>query len=132
MFWGLNPTAPELELASENFDPESGFNAAKVTISDPELSLGLREQRIMRAISNTRFFITEDGSPALGPLGTHKGDTVAILSGGNLPFILRRSKQDMGDREVYQMVGNCYVDGLERGQAVQARGTDNIEEIWVE
>jgi hypothetical protein len=37
-----------------------------------------------------RFFITEQGYIGWGPTGITKGDYVAILSGGRVPYVLRR------------------------------------------
>jgi hypothetical protein len=63
----------------------------------------------------TRLFSTDDPRAILGtgPEGLCVGDAVCVLFGGDVPFILRPSPE--GD---YQLIGECYVSGIMRGEAL--------------
>ncbi|XTI91516.1 hypothetical protein V2W45_1189252, partial [Cenococcum geophilum] len=50
------------------------------------------------------------GYVGLAPRGTMQGDVVAILEGGNVPFVLRQ--KDL----FWEVVGACYVHGVMFGQ----------------
>jgi hypothetical protein len=57
------------------------------------------------------------------PCTTEEGDRIAILSGGNLPVILRPNGDDY-----YRLVGPCYVHGIMDGEAFP----DDLEELeWL-
>jgi len=56
-----------------------------------------------------KFVVTERNRIGVAPPGVKKGDTVCILHGGVVPFLLRESK--LADR-AYELVGECYIDGL--------------------
>jgi hypothetical protein len=72
-----------------------------------------------------RFFITEQGYIRWGPTGITKGDHVAILSGGRVPYVLRRvsgkpeTKSEHHEESVehesmryFQFLGDAYVQGI--------------------
>ena len=90
---------------------------------------------MVRSVDNCRFFVTNWGDPGLGPPGANEGDLVAVLAGGTLPFILRKSQQKIeaieGTETLYKLVGECYVDGLEKGQCAKRRGEAAFETIWL-
>jgi hypothetical protein len=52
----------------------------------------------------------------LAPAGARKGDSVCVLLGGNIPFILRRNGP------YYRMIGQSYVHGI------MAYSDDEMEE----
>ena len=74
---------------------------------------------------NRRLFVTSSGHLGLGPAGMMSGDIVAILFGGNVPYILRPlvNKQ-------WHFVGECYLDGYMDGEAMEGRGSSRDE--WFE
>jgi hypothetical protein len=72
-----------------------------------------------RGIENTRFFVSESGRTGLGPVDTQVDDKVAILIGGNVPYILRKipprpGKDYYGPRCFF--VGECFVHGAMQGE----------------
>lgn len=77
---------------------------------------------------NNRFFITSNGLPGMGPRNTKVGDTVAVLAGANMPFILREGTSPHG-RNAYTVVGVCYVHGIMDGEAVVGPNAGKVEEI---
>lgn len=75
---------------------------------------------------NQRFFITEKGLIGLGSVETNIGDTVSVLCGGRVPFILRPTQQ--GTRQGrYIFIGHAYVHGIMDGEAVH----DKPEWDWI-
>ena len=64
------------------------------------------------------FFVASDGSIGLCPAGARVGDWIAILLGGKVPFLLRESHADEGDRQ-FELIGECYVDGKMHGEFIR-------------
>ena len=76
---------------------------------------------VRSATTHRRFFRTAQGCyMGLGPSTLKVGDKICVLLGGLTPFIIRST----GNREVgrfdqqpcYELIGDCYVDGLMDGQ----------------
>ena len=59
-----------------------------------------------------RFFTTRKGHIGLGPLSMKPGDSVCILNGGQVPFLLRK------DGTHHRFIGESYVHGLMAGEAM--------------
>ena len=57
-----------------------------------------------------RFFTTRKGHIGLGPLSMKPGDHVCILSGGRVPFLLRKNGIH------HRFVGESYIHGLMKGE----------------
>lgn len=62
-----------------------------------------------------RFCFTENGR--LGQLapGSRPGDRICVLGGGEVPFVIRPTSGDA--KGIYQLVGECYLDGMMDGEA---------------
>ena len=81
------------------------------------------------------FFVLDNGLYGLCPWTAREGDVVALLRGGGVPYLLRPlsvSKQEEGDGrenfmnredEKYQLVGECYVDGIRTMAGEDADGS---------
>lgn len=87
-----------------------------------------------------RFFVTKKGFFGLGPGAMQEGDHVAILLGADVPFVIREVCEDRKDVETwkkenrptpmdckFQLIGECYVDGLMQGQATM--GVEFVRDI---
>jgi hypothetical protein len=61
-----------------------------------------------------RFFMTRKTFYGIGPGITELYDTVCVILGADVPFVLRKKGN------YYQLIGECYVHGLMLGQAVHA------------
>ncbi|KAJ4406180.1 hypothetical protein N0V82_010181 [Gnomoniopsis sp. IMI 355080] len=64
--------------------------------------------------SGRKFFVTTKGHIGLGPAKMSTTDVIVILYGGNTPYVLR----PVPNTERYTLVGDCYIDGLMHGEAV--------------
>ncbi|KAH7336283.1 heterokaryon incompatibility protein-domain-containing protein [Rhexocercosporidium sp. MPI-PUGE-AT-0058] len=76
---------------------------------DPDVYLRLVEEYCR----HRRFFVTEKGYMGLGPQAMLPGDTISILFGGDTPYALRKKEK------CWQFVGECYVHGVMKGEAVR-------------
>ncbi|KAI0456681.1 heterokaryon incompatibility protein-domain-containing protein [Xylaria acuta] len=67
-----------------------------------------------------RFFITSKGYIGLGPPGTRTGDSIYVPFGSRTPFVVRRGGvallSDKGLQRCHTLVGDCYVQGIMRGE----------------
>ncbi|KAK4635343.1 hypothetical protein CLAFUW4_02323 [Fulvia fulva] len=61
-----------------------------------------------------KFARTSKGYYCLAPSGAREGDLVALLEGGDVPFIIR----EYGEQ--WLIVGECYVHGIMNGEAYDA------------
>ncbi|KAF8860397.1 HET-domain-containing protein [Acephala macrosclerotiorum] len=61
------------------------------------------------------FFVTDEGYIGLGPASARPGDRVMVILGCPVPILLRPVP---GRREYYQVVGECFVDGLMAGEGL--------------
>ncbi|PQE20174.1 Heterokaryon incompatibility protein [Rutstroemia sp. NJR-2017a BBW] len=68
---------------------------------------------VRQAAMKRAFFVTEKGYMGLGPLSMVEGDLVYVLSGGQVPFILRPTISAEG----FALVGESYIHGIMDGEA---------------
>ncbi|SMY22211.1 unnamed protein product [Zymoseptoria tritici ST99CH_1A5] len=73
------------------------------------------------------FFTTEAGRIGLGPMGLREEDVIAVLFGGQTPFVLRPLRDGR-----YKFIGECYVHGIMDGQAMQQHRAENRRDIAFE
>jgi len=66
-------------------------------------------------------FITKKGHLVLSAEYVKQGDSVALIQGAQVPFILRR--QNGGQ---YQLISEAYVDGIMDGEAMETSKCSNI------
>jgi hypothetical protein len=81
----------------------------------------------LQRLMNRRLFITASGHLGLGPASMMSGDIVAVLFGGNVPYVLRPL-----ENEQWHFVGECYLDGYMRGEAMDNEGKDRQSHEWFE
>ncbi|KAM6506424.1 hypothetical protein FSOLCH5_013405 [Fusarium solani] len=67
------------------------------------------------ASAGRRLFVTSKGYVGLGPAAMMEGDRIVVLFGGSVPFVLR-----WHDGRGWLLIGECFVNGLMRGEAVAA------------
>ena len=74
-----------------------------------------------RAYGRRRLFATKSGYLGLGPVSVEAGDTVWIVPGFDLPLLLRHFQHTdaiIGPQRL-NLVGEAYVHGIMRGEAVE-------------
>jgi hypothetical protein len=75
------------------------------------------------SVVHRRIFVTTTGRIGLGPPTMRRGDFVALLYGGQCPYILRRQS------EMYEFVGESYVHGIMFGEAIQKCRTEGSQKV---
>jgi hypothetical protein len=91
---------------------------------------------VVDVVKDRRLFLTEQGFMGIGPPQTTEGDVVAVLRGGEVPFVLRKSKKQghtqerCGDlsKQCFELVGRCYVHGIMDGQMMKSH-EGKVEDI---
>ncbi|KAI3318140.1 hypothetical protein HD806DRAFT_549483 [Xylariaceae sp. AK1471] len=78
-----------------------------------------QSERYIAALQGTvpgwRFVVTEKGYVGVAPNLAQIGDVIAILKGGSVPFILRKSVESLG---AFRLVGDCYIHGIMHGEGL--------------
>ena len=72
---------------------------------------------------SVRLFFTANGFVGTGPNAVEPGDSIYVLAGGPLPYVLR-PVPDAACVNTFELVGSCYVHGVMDGQAVDGLGED--------
>ncbi|KAJ4318481.1 hypothetical protein N0V84_006806 [Fusarium piperis] len=116
----INSAKAWLEKFVDRFSQSASF-LSKIWHAFREAMLqpgGLGFQACMlRGCISRRFFITSGGFMGIGPEAMKEGDVVVVLFGLTLPFLLRRTQENV---DKFLVVGPCYVHGIMEGELVTA------------
>ena len=86
------------------------------------------DRAVETATASRRFFVTRKGYFGLGPPQTRRGDSVFVLFGGPVPFVLR----DAGKRHIPGLdVKQEQPHSIQAGKAVEAKERENTQESVV-
>ncbi|KAK4122815.1 hypothetical protein N657DRAFT_681786 [Parathielavia appendiculata] len=101
-----------------------------VTLQDlKDISRGGNGNLFLDAVATAcvgrRLFRTASNMRGVGPIDTQPGDKVCVIYGTPVPFIIRRCDEKQG----YTLVGECYIDDIMHGEAVDDPG---YEETWID
>ncbi|KAF3043794.1 hypothetical protein E8E12_010341 [Didymella heteroderae] len=96
---------------------------AQLSAGDAEYS-GYFALDVRREDHNRVLFITHDGRLGLGPSVMEGSDEIWIPLGSKMPVILRRYGNGM-----FKIVGQAFVYGVMRGEAVQGKSENDFQEI---
>ncbi|KAH8669109.1 heterokaryon incompatibility protein-domain-containing protein [Xylariales sp. PMI_506] len=93
---------------------------------------GLRSQwaTMLRQCLYRQLISTRNGYIGLGPLTADLGDSVFLLRGANVPFVLRKVNKDE-----YRLIGQCYLHGVMYGELLTSlraheSSVNESGEIW--
>jgi len=79
------------------------------------------------------FFASDNHLYGFGPRDTREGDCLAILAGGRVPYVLRKSPNAPASRpNLFSFVGECYVEGVMYGELLNMPRTRDFEDIELE
>ncbi|TVY32145.1 Heterokaryon incompatibility protein 6,OR allele [Lachnellula subtilissima] len=81
--------------------------------SETSMSSDLGSEIIGKSLGRLPF-ITRKGHLVLGPEYAKRGDSVALIKGTQVPFILRPQSDGQ-----YRLIGEAYVDGIMDGEAME-------------
>lgn len=97
------------------------LNSALAATKDEEMSVLFFQEQASMVCRHRRFFIAENGYYGLGPHNMQPQDKIAVLFGARVPFILR----PFGNR--WKLVGECYVNGIMHGEAIDMWRKGSLE-----
>jgi hypothetical protein len=105
-------------------------NTTSFTPLDMALYEGDREQfelAAWRVCDGRRLFRVENGAYGIGPACMQNGDTAVILSGGEIPYILREADQG------FLYMGEAYIDEIMTGKLVEdlRAGKTQLQEYFL-
>ncbi|KAK1572976.1 heterokaryon incompatibility protein-domain-containing protein [Colletotrichum navitas] len=121
----LDPAPGYYEFFLEGLlDVESGNPDPKLSIPDNAFPPGMSEfehhwthfmERVHSMMFRRAAFSTKQGWIGFGPDTMRKGDVIVVLSGGDVPFVLRPMQDS------YILIGECYVEGIMYGEMIKAQ-----------
>jgi hypothetical protein len=68
--------------------------------------------------ANRTVILTDDGNLGIATKKAKIGDEVWIFMGASTPFILRKSEENGGDKQVRRLIRAAYVHGVMKGEAM--------------
>lgn len=95
----LDPAALERECSTEQIN-DIGYTLA----------------RLFAMATGMRFCLTAAGNVGQVPSEAQSGDQICIFAGMKTPFVVRKR---LGEGDFYFLVGECYIDGLMYGEALE-------------
>jgi hypothetical protein len=113
-------------------------NSRRATRSDYDKDVqrfppfGISESGTNYFSASSRIFISTKGYIGIGPPDTRAKDTIHIFFGVNVPFILRVEQEKVfrsGTRIQHRVIGDCYVQGIMDGEALEHGGEENGTQI---
>ncbi|KAI8711799.1 HET domain-containing protein [Fusarium sp. LHS14.1] len=109
----LEPLADDGKPGRHRFQSDENAEASAQRL------LASTEDPANSVVHNRKGIITESGMIGLSNPGVKVGDTVCVLLGGKMPFILRRKESPDEEEEVfYEYVTHAYVHGIMDGQVL--------------
>ena len=99
---------------------------ANLKVRQPSKVYRLMQIAFKDAMECRRFCVTSNGYMGLFPQTTHVGDEISVISGGHIPFVVRRLSGDD-----FQLVGECYVHGIMDGEVAQLTKLSRAEMTFV-
>lgn len=127
---GFNPgpdfAAYQLDFYKRQYKDQPPFDALlamAVLEKEAKGGIGERYAKVAGSACHGRsFFTTKAGLFGIGPGIVEPEDSVVILLGADVPFIIRE-KEKCGDNfGGYALIGECYVRGLMTGDVIRAWG----------
>jgi hypothetical protein len=119
-FWHLKiENRLEADFVIEGCTIKPGILASSVLAED---SMNYISQMVQTVLRRKVFFMSSKGYIGWGPIKMKVGDTIAVLHGGDMPFVLRQVPEKLSGTDAssgYTVIGECYASGLMRGEALE-------------
>ena len=129
---GFDPERDALDYWNHLCANEAGQAPEKEVLTGSE-----RYRSSVATVANQRrFFLTKKMLFGLGAGAMRKGDWVAVLLGADVPFVLREiggdsrpASEPFREDVRFQLVGECYVEGMMTGGAIKGVGVEVNRDI---
>ena len=107
-------------VAEDSVERSKGIEGENETDVEPHMrGFDIFRQSLNEMTTGRKFFVSSDRYMGLTPTGTQLEDRICVIRGCNVPFVVRPQVAD----GVY-LVGECYVHGLMRGEAMRCEDGD--------
>lgn len=103
------------------------FTLQSLKTRRPAKTLEDLQTALRAALKMRRFAITEKGFFALVPRGSREGDVIVVLKKACVPFVVRSVHEDC-TKGSFELLGECYVQGIMEGEALEG-GEADVESI---
>ncbi|KAM0189143.1 hypothetical protein ACHAPI_010161 [Fusarium lateritium] len=97
--------------------------ASKKTIQD-------FDELIQQMSLYRRLIRTDDGKIGFGPERSQEGDSIVILPGGKVPYVLRHVQATVSGAPRFRLLGDAFILGVMDGEAIDLQ-TSVFEEIVI-
>jgi hypothetical protein len=98
---------------------------------------------VLSLVQGRSYIITKSGYIGVGPNNATTGDVVAIFSGAETPFVLRKVELDDSSQATlslngnpneqrWRIVGTCYLHGFMDNEVASPEWDDKRQMIWIE
>lgn len=118
----------ELHIQGQPYSPrrqKGFFTVHSLATRKPRETFNDLIRAFKAAMSWRRFAITRRGYFCLVPRGTKTDDMIAVFEQGHIPFVVRRKLSDQA-RDEFELIGETYVHGIMKGEAVEMDGATMI------
>lgn len=112
---GLSPSLPGQTYSARQRRPAGKGKLELANLKTRTAGKTFQDVRtsMVHAVRNRRLCFTDKGYLGLVPETSKVGDEIHILDGCHIPYLLRKV-----DNRRHRLVGECYVHGIMRGEAV--------------
>jgi hypothetical protein len=86
----------------------------------------IQAQIVLDHCDDGKFAVLDSGYIALVPIYTEVSDMVYVLPGASVPFVFRKQNDH------FVLVGECYVQGITHGEALENSGMSAMELLGLE
>jgi hypothetical protein len=121
--------ADVLEEAVDEFIKDDGNEPSRISIKEwmKGLPPSYRQQvqMILEACRGRRLLVTDTGLLGLAPLEAQSGDVIYVVPGVSVPLVMRRVEGR------YSLVGECYVQNVMDGEAIEDMDDSKMENIAI-
>ena len=120
----------ELHIEGQPYSPrrtKGYFTVKSLRSRRPREILDDLNSALRAAMRGRRLAVTRKGYMCLVPGGTRIGDVVVVLKRAHTPFVMR-SYFDDHSRRSFQLIGETYVHGIMKGEALNQEGA-SMEKI---
>ena len=113
-FYRMHRVLYHLDAPPRDFEPRQPYHTRCVNY------VNKYEENMNGCLLNRQFFATDNGYVGIGPFRARMDDVVVILFGGTFSFVLRPKG------EIYELIGDAYVQGVMLGELVAAAASTQV------
>lgn len=122
-----SPSIPDQPPPHPN--PKKRLTLDKLNFRRPQKTYRQMQLAFSAAVTARRFATTKKGYMGLMPRGAMLGDSVCVIVGAQVPFLVRRVPHDESGTDRYQLLGECYLQGIMNGEVMASTPESEMREF---